>query len=443
MKNLLKVEIEKLVPGGDGLTRYNGFVIFVPYGVPGDILKVKVKKKRDYGIGEIVEILEPSEHRKSPECPLFPKCGGCQWQMISYDSQVKFKKILIEEAFMRVAKLREVPIEKTVKMENPWRFRNKVQYPVKRVRERKVVMGFYEKGTHHIVDMEECPVQLKQFDPVMGPFKELLRREPITIYDEERHRGKLRHFILRGSSKTKETLVILVMRLPGLSKGLAEKIQELDRERIIGVVENINPEITNVIMGDESRKVLGRDYYFEKIGGLTFKVSSTSFFQANSPMAERLINFMKEGIGYSKLIIDAYSGVGLFSLSLASLAEKVIGIEESPSSHYDSIDNAEINLLGNVEFIHGKVQDFLDTFESPDFLIVDPPRRGLEKETIEAIHKLKPPKIFYVSCNPVTLARDIRDLMEGGYELIYVKPFDFFPHTHHIETLSYLERKKI
>ena len=442
MKNLLKLRIEKLVTGGDALARYNGFVIFIPYGVPGDVVKVKmVKRKRGYGVGEIVEILKPSEHRTKSPCPIFPQCGGCQWQMINYDSQVEFKKILIKEAFVRVAKMNETPLEDIVKIEKPWRFRNKVQYPVKRVRDRRIVLGFFEKRTHHIVNMERCPVQLEQFDLIISPFKDMLRREPLTIYDEERHRGKLRYFILRGSSKTKETLVVLVMRLPGISKSLAEKIVELDPERIIGVVENINPEITNIILGEESRKVVGRDYYFEKIGGLTFKVSSTSFFQANTIMAEELVSFMKEKIEHCKILVDAYSGVGFFSLSLASIAKKVIGIEESPSSHYDSLDNIEINVIGNVEFIHGKVQDFLDTIGSLDVLVVDPPRRGLEKETVEAILRIKPPKIFYVSCNPVTLARDIKNLIEGNYELLFVKPFDFFPHTHHVETLSYLERR--
>lgn len=437
-RRFLKLQIEKVVPGGYGLARNNGYVIFVPYSVPGDRVKVELEKiKKDYAIGKILDIIEPSPDRVIPACPLFPRCGGCQWQMMSYEAQLRHKINLIKEAFEKIGKMSEIPLLQIEGMHSPWGFRNKVILPLKRLKGR-VIMGFYSVGTHKIVDMDTCPIQLPQFNALIEPFKKLIEREPVTIYNELKHRGKLRNLVLRGSEKTGETLVILVMKDHGLSVNLARKIEELDRERIIGVVENINREKTNIILGKESRKVTGRDYYYEKALGLTFKVSALSFFQTNLEMAERLLSFMLEITDEYRTVVDAYSGVGLFSLHFAKKAGSVIGIEESPSSHYDSLDNLEINSIYNVEFIEGKVENVLPTIKMPELLIVDPPRRGLEKEVLREIVERKPREILYVSCNPVTLARDVKRLVESGYKFELLKPFDFFPHTHHIETLAYL-----
>ncbi len=440
MKRFL-VEVEKMIPGGDAISYYNGKAVFIDGGVPGDRLEVEVvNEKKDYISTRIRKIIEPSEARTEPRCPYFPRCGGCQWQMVDYKWQLKFKKDIILDAFRRIGKIEQVPIADVIGMENPWHFRNKAQYPLKRVKNR-VLIGYYEEGTHFIVDIDSCLVQLKQFDPVLRGFKKLLQREPLTIYNEEKHYGKLRHFVLRGSENTGETLVVLVVKETAIVKSFAEKILALDPERIIGVVENINPKRTNVIYGPRTRKVLGRPYYMEKVLGHSFRVSALSFFQVNVRQVTRLIEKMREVLREDyDTIIDAYAGVGLFALSMADRAKRVIGIEESTSSVKDAHENVSINNQFNVEYFEGKVENILPTLERPDLILLDPPRKGLEKEVIDFIIDKRPPEVAYVSCNPVTLARDMRILVEY-YDIELMQPYDFFPHTHHVETLVILKGK--
>ena len=402
-----------------------------------------MERKKDYAVAEIAAFISPSPFRVIPKCPLFPECGGCQWMMIHYRDQLRFKEELIREAFERVANIRTLPLEYATGMEDPWHYRNKVQYPVKRVRG-KLLMGYYQEGTHHIVDMEHCPVQLKQFDWITKPLKELLGREPLSVYNERTHRGKLRHVVLRGSERMGETLVVLVMKDYGLSKALAEKIESLDPERIIGVAENINPHRTNVIFGSRTRAVLGRGYYFERVLDRTFRVSTTSFFQVNTLQAERLLLRLRreiEGERY-RTILDLYAGVGLFAISLSDLADRVIGVEIAPSSFHDAQDNILRNDVTHVEYFQGRAEDYVDAVGPYDLLVVDPPRQGLDQAVIEGIGRARPREIAYVSCNPVTLARDSRALIDMGYDLVFLAPFDFFPHTYHIETLAFFRLKR-
>lgn len=440
MKRLL-LKVEKMIPGGDAISYYNGKAVFVDGGVPGDRVEVKiVKEKKDYITAKITKLLEPSEARTKPLCPYFPECGGCQWQMVDYKWQLKFKKDIILDAFRRIGKIQELPIEDVIGMEHPWNFRNKVQYPLKRTRSR-VLIGYYREGTHHIVDIDTCAVQLKQFDPVLKGFKKILKDEPLTIYNEQKHYGKLRHFVLRGSEKTGETLVILVVKETAIVKTFAEKILALDPERMIGVVENINPRKTNVIYGPHTRKVIGRPYYMEKVLGKFFRVSALSFFQVNVSQVTKLLELMRSRIGDGyRIIIDAYAGVGLFALSVADRAKVVIGVEESTSSVKDAQENISINNQFNVEYIEGKVENVLPTLERPELLLLDPPRKGLEKEVIDFIVDKRPHEIVYVSCNPVTLARYLKILVEY-YDIELVQPYDFFPHTHHVETLVIMKKR--
>ncbi len=435
--NLLELEVKTIVPGGDGLSFLDGIPVYVPFGVPGDLLKVRIVKKRhNFMVANIVEIKRPSDFRKKSDCPIFPDCGGCQWQMVEYEGQLKFKEELVREAF-RKEKMGELPMEPIVGMENPWHYRNKVIYPVKRVRDGRILLGYYKKDTHKIIDLEECPVELKLFDPIVSGFKRLIEKEPITVYNEKKHRGKLRYLVMRGSERLDEVLVVLVMKLPATSRAMAEKIVALDPTHIVGVVENINPQRTNVIFGDRTKAITGRNYIMEEILGMRMRVSATSFFQVNTVQAEKLVKKLVGLAGERGYVIDAYSGVGLFSLAISKNAERVTGIEEAPSSYYDSLTNQEILGAYNVEFIHGKVEDHLAALDTPDLLIVDPPRKGLEDETLKAIIDKKPEEIAYVSCNPVTLARDSLELIKAGYKLIFLQPFDFMPHTYHVETLAY------
>jgi len=436
--DLLEVEVKKIHPGGDGLSYIDRLPLYIPYGVPGDVLKVKIEKRTsEFVSAKISEIVQPSPLRTEPLCPLFPKCGGCQWQMISYEGQLKLKEQLVREAFKKYAGIEELPLEPISGMERPWRFRNKVQYPVKRVKDGRILLGYYKRDTHRIIDLDSCPVQFEEYDRLMGGFKNLIEKEPITVYDEKVHRGKLRYFVLRGSEKLKEILVVLVMKLPATSRALAEKIVAMNPISIVGVAENLNSRKTNVIFGDRTKAITGRDYYVEEILDLRLRISATSFFQVNTSQAEKLLKKAIELGGDKDYVVDAYSGVGLFSFAFARNSRKVVGIEEAPSSYYDSLENIDVNGAYNVEFIHGKVEDHLLSIGTPDLLIVDPPRKGLGEETLSAIFETRPEELLYVSCNPVSLARDAALLIKNGYHLVFLQPFDFMPHTYHVETLAY------
>jgi len=430
------VEIEDFSVKGDGLSRIGEKPIVVPYSVPGDRLKVRITEvKKTYILGEIDEIISPSEHRIAPRCPHFGECGGCPWQMIDYRAQLAFKRdalVKLLSEFMGTS----LPLGEVKRMEEPWFFRNKAQYPLKRLGSGKVIMGFYRKGTNRIVDLEECPVEYRMLNALLKPIKELLSAEKITVFARERNWGKLRYVIMRGSERRGEILVVLVARMQAVSVKLARKIVELDPLHIVGVVENINPSYGNVIFGPTFKKILGSESYKEKILGNTFRVSAGSFFQTNVVQAETLLGELRERAGESRYLLDLYSGVGLFAITLADRVQRVIGVEENPFSYFDALHNAYINDQANVEFVQGKAEGVIMTLGKPDVVVLDPPRAGLHDDVIAGLHYMKPERIFYVSCNPRSFVKDALNLIGIGYELIHISPYDFFPHTPHIEVLS-------
>ena len=429
------VKLEDMTETGLAVGKLSGhFVVFVQGGIPGEKVRIRLTERRKtHGLGHVVEVLESSEDRIDPSCPHFPECGSCSWQMLRYSAQLKFKQQFVAKAF-RDNGLPEDRINPIVGMTIPWYFRNRGIYPLKRVGD-KVFMGFYMRGTHRIIDVRECPVQYPMLVKVANGFRKLVSEEPISIYNEERNWGKLRYFIVRGSKRLNEILVVLVTRMQAVSRKFAEKIAALD-ERIVGVAENINPHKTNVIYGLTTRKALGRDYYMERILDKSFRVSAPSFFQTNIDQAEKLIMEIRANMGRKyRLLVDAYSGVGLFSITLADMAEKVVGVEESISSHTDSLANRDINDQMNVEFVRGRAEDYLET-SNPDVVIVDPPRKGLGDRGVSSVLAASPEVLFYISCNPFSFARDASVLIKNGYQLVFATPYDFFPQTHHVELLS-------
>ncbi len=438
-EELFVLKLEDITETGLAVGRINDrYVVFVQGGLPGEKVRVKLSERRkNYALGHVVEVLQSSRDRIDPPCPHFPKCGSCSWQMLRYSAQLKFKTDFVRKAFQA----NNLPVDMILPIEGmtvPWYFRNRGIYPMKRLGP-KVFMGFYERGSHRIVDVHECLIQYPMLVSVANKFRKLVEKEPITIYNEERNFGKLRYFIVRGSKRLDEILVTLVTRSQAISRKFADKIMAFD-ERIVGVAENINPYKTNVIYGQVTRKAAGRDYYMEKILDRRFRISAPSFFQTNIEQAEKLIKELRSLVDKRyKLLVDAYSGVGLFSITLSDLAEKIIGVEESISSHTDAVANRDINDQMNIDFIHGNAEDYLETVH-PDALIVDPPRKGLGKRVLDAIRISEPKEIFYISCNPFSFAEDASTLIEMGYKLVFVRPYDFFPQTHHVELLSKFTR---
>ncbi len=441
--NTFEIKIDRLTFGGSGLGFKDGLATFVPYSVTEDIVEATYQiKKKNYANANIKNIITPSPHRTSALCPVFGQCGGCQWQMASYPHQLQAKKDVVIETFERIAKIpkSQLPIQDCVGMENPWNYRNKVQYPLQRDRSGKLLLGYYERQSHNIIDLDSCPVQSKIFEEILPQIKAVLSESQWHIYDEVHHQGILRHLCFRASERTGELLVILVARA-GIPAKLTEKLLALKLPHLVGIVENINPVKTNIIYGIKNHVLWGRDNYFETILNKRFKVSTLSFFQTNTLQAEKIVRHVLEHLPENlSLAVDAFSGVGLFSLFLADKAQKVIAIEEATSSYEDAIENQKINNQNNIVWIKNKVEIVLQNMkEKPDLIFLDPPREGLRPETQTALLRQKPKFLIYLSCDPATLARDIKILTEGGYQVTEIVPFDLFPQTYHIETLVYLQ----
>ncbi|MBI2070092.1 MAG: 23S rRNA (uracil(1939)-C(5))-methyltransferase RlmD [Elusimicrobia bacterium] len=441
------LSIDKLVDGGDGLAFNEKTAVFVPLAVPGDLIEASWENKRkSYGFARIERIIKASPERTQPPCPLFapngknPGCGGCQWQMAQYAYQLKAKKAIVGETFERIAKIPpgKLPLEDCVGMEEPWHYRNKVQYPLGR-RDKRLILGYYARNSHNVIDLENCPVELPIFDAVLPRVKKVLAQSGCPVYEEARHDGLLRYCCLRGSQRTNELLFIVVARQQ-TPASFGRDLAQAGLPGLVGIVENVNPKKTNIIYGSASRALWGRPYYHEKILNKTYRISATSFFQTNTAQAEKIIDdVIKHLPGRFDVAVDAYSGVGLFTLFLAERAKQVIAIEEHPGSYEDARINGRSNGHDNIEWQNSRVENRLPGLAgAPDLVFLDPPRQGLDPKAAKALINLKPKKIVYLSCDPKTQARDIGLLADAGYTLERLVPFDLFPHTYHIETLAYL-----
>ncbi len=434
------------MPGGEGLGRLSGKVVFVPGTVPGDRVTVRVEEeKRDWIRGEVHTFLAQSVDRQEPVCTVFGQCGGCQWQMMPYSRQLSAKEALVRDAFRHVAHWSEetLPLEPIRGSLWTYHYRNKVQYPVQRVRGR-LRIGYYAPRTHRVVDIEECPIQHPVFDWLLPRIRALLEEEPITIYDERRHFGKIRHLVLRAGVRTREVLVGWVVKEPAITRKFAEKIMAFLPERMVGVVENRNPRRTNVIFGETTQVITGRSYYIEHVLGLRFQVSLTSFFQVNVYQLEVLLQEWERWLpDHLDVAVDAYAGVGVFAHVLARRARRVVAVEKSGSAIRDLEANIQRNNLPQIEVQPALFETYAPSLpDAPDLVLVDPPRAGLRPEALRALIQARPRQIHYLSCNPVTLARDARVLVEeGGYTLEVLIPYDFFPQTHHVETLALFRRR--
>ncbi|WP_377891694.1 23S rRNA (uracil(1939)-C(5))-methyltransferase RlmD [Alkalihalobacillus sp. R86527] len=445
--DIVDVEFKDLSHDGAGVAKVEGYTLFVPYGIPGEIAKVKVvKTKKGYGFGKIVEVLEESEERNTPPCPIFYKCGGCQTQHITYESQLKFKQKQVKDVMERIGKI-DVPIHEVLGMEDPWRYRNKAQVPVGE-EGGKIVAGFYQQRSHKIIDMDQCLIQEQENDRVLEVVKGIAEKYGIRAYDERSHRGTLRHVVAKYGKQTKDVMVVLVTKqkdLPNRKNIIRDITKQVPGVK--SIVQNINPKRTNVIFGDETRVLWGNDYIYDTIGDIKFAISARSFYQVNPDQTKVLYDqaLRYAGLTGEETVIDAYCGIGTISLFLAQKAKKVYGVEIVPEAIEDAKRNAELNGITNAEFEVGEAETIIPMWKKkgikPDVFVVDPPRKGCDESLLETILDMNPKKVVYVSCNPATLARDLRILEDGGYETKEVQPVDMFPHTTHVECVAVIERK--
>ena len=444
------VDIVDIGQGGVGIGKFEGFTVFVDGGLVKDKIKVKItKSKKNYAVGDIVEIIEPSPYRVERKCSKELKdCGGCQIQELDYQEQLNIKTNEVKQVISRIGKLEDVVVHPALGMEEPFRYRNKAQFPIQKV-DGSPVIGFYKKKSHDIIPTDQCIIQHDVNDKIIKIIKTYIRAYKVSVYDEKTHTGVLRHLVTKVGFSSKEVMVVLVAngrKLPYLNE-----LASVLKENIPGfktLVVNVNREKTNVILGNENRVIYGDGKINDNIGDLVFEISPLSFFQVNPVQTEVLYNKALEyaALGENDTVFDIYCGIGTISLFLAQRAKKVYGIEIVEEAIKDAKRNAEINNLDNVEFYVGKAEDVVPKMykqgKRANVVVVDPPRKGCDEKVLDTIVSMQPDRVVYVSCNPSTLARDLAYLNEKGYKCLEVQPVDMFPHSVHIENVALIVKDK-
>ncbi|MDJ1182656.1 23S rRNA (uracil(1939)-C(5))-methyltransferase RlmD [Roseofilum casamattae] len=444
---IVELEIASLSDTGDGVGRVEGRVVFVPDSVPGDRLMVRLTQvKRQFARGAIAEIIVAGGDRIRPQCIVADKCGGCQWQHIDYGYQHQAKQGLVKEALTRIGQFSDPPVDLLLPNTRSLGYRNKVSYPLGISATGNVKAGYYQKSSHKIVNLNQCPVQDERLNPLLSGIKIDIQQAGWSIYNERTHRGLLRHLCLRIGERTGEILVTLVAtsaKLPELENYAQQWLN--DYPGLVGVCLNINPHKTNRIFADETQLVAGQPYLYEKFSGLTLQLGADTFFQVNTTATEALLEVILKQLNLSGMerAIDAYCGIGTLTLPLARHLEQIDGIEVQPEAIEQAQTNAQLNQIENANFHVGKVETILPKLEiNPDLVILDPPRQGCHASVLNALLESLPQHIVYVSCKPSTLARDLKILCQSGtYRLVRVQPADFFPQTAHVEAVSFLEHQ--
>ncbi|KAM3112507.1 23S rRNA (uracil(1939)-C(5))-methyltransferase RlmD [Phormidesmis sp. 146-33] len=445
---LVEVEITDLSDSGDGVGRFEQRVVFVPDTVTGDRVLVRlIRVKPQYAQGKVHELLNPSPHRIRPGCIVADKCGGCQWQHVDYDYQLQAKRNHLVQALERLGGFREIDINPVLNVSEPLGYRNKATYPLRRSSTGQVQAGYYQKGSHQIVNLNQCPIQDQRLNPLLSEVKQDLQTRGWGIYDETLHRGKVRHLGLRIGRHTGEILLTLVARDANL-EGLEEQAQTwlTQHPNLVGVSLNLNADRTNAIFGKETRTIAGQSYLKEEFAGLKFQILPDTFFQVHTEQAEALLQVILSQLDLQghEIVVDAYCGIGTLTLPIAKKVKQAIGLEVQPEAVEQAKLNAELNRLENVTIETGTVEKILPLLEvHPDVVLLDPPRRGCDPAVIQTLREMKPERIVYISCNPATLARDLKMLCESSaYKLERVQPADFFPQTAHVESASFLRRNE-
>ncbi|MDR3592563.1 MAG: 23S rRNA (uracil(1939)-C(5))-methyltransferase RlmD [Negativicutes bacterium] len=442
------IDIAGLGHSGEGVGRVEDFTVFVPLALPGERIRARITEvKKNYARGQLEEVIEPAPHRTKPRCSIFERCGGCQLQHLDYPGQLAAKRQAVVDAVTRIGKLPEIPVHPVIGTEDSWFYRNKMQFPVGEAGGR-VAVGCFAQGTHDIIDTDRCFIQHDLNNAIAGEVRALLTELGIRAYNERDGQGVIRHVLGRVGTATGEVMVILVTATAGLPQ--EERIVARLRQRIKGlvsIVHNVNLKRTNIILGERTRTLWGRDTITDRLGEFVFRISPHSFFQVNTAQARVLYDKAVEYAGLSgkETVIDAYCGTGTITLFLARSAARVYGIEVVAAAVEDARQNARANGVGNVEFVVGDaVQVMPQLYRQgirPHAVVVDPPRAGCEPQVLETFVRMQPERIVYVSCNPASLARDLALLAESGYQPREIQPVDMFPHTHHVECVVRLQRK--
>lgn len=443
-----ELQIDRLGTSGEGVGRYENFTVFVPNALPGETVSVIIEEvKNNYARGRIKQILHESVDRVAPLCELYEECGGCQLQHLSYEAQLYAKRAQVVDALTHIGKLAQIPVMETLRAEEPWNYRNKMQFPIGRNSE-KIVIGCFAQGSHRIINTENCHIQRAENNDLANAAREIAEQLHIPVYNEDTHKGVLRHIVGRVG-RSNDLMAVIVTATKQLPR--AKDFVRMMRERLpnlVSVHQNIQTYRNNVIMGRDTQLLWGQPTIIDSLGRLNFHISPRSFFQVNTRQAERLY---EQTLAYADLhgtetVIDAYCGTGTITLFLAQKARKVYGIEIVQPAILDARKNARDNNVKNAEFIVGDATAVMPALYKqgirPDVVVVDPPRAGCTETVLRTFANMKPQRIVYVSCNPATLARDLAILKELGYLAQEVQPVDLFPQTSHVENVCLLRKQK-
>jgi len=438
------IDITDVTNEGNGVGKFEGMAVFVPLTAVGDTVKVRaLKVKKTYAYGKVLEILKQSADRIENDCDVFNKCGGCVYRHISYDAECKLKENKVYEAVKRIGGIDLKP-QSIIPSDRIYSYRNKAQYPVST--EGKA--GFYAFHSHRIIPCINCSLQPEIFSKIVSVTENWIKKYNVSIYDEEKHCGLLRHIYLRIAEVTNEIMFTAVINGDNLpfSDVLCNDLSELCGDSLKSVQININKKDTNVILGDTCKVLYGQSFITDILCGVKVRLSPLSFYQVNRNMAEKLYNMACEyAEPESKNILDLYCGAGTIGLSMANKAKNIIGVEIIPQAIEDAKFNAKNNEINNAEFICGDATTAANELKRrnihPETVIVDPPRKGITPELINTIsNDFQPERVVYVSCDPATLARDIKIFAENGYALIEYTPVDLFPRTSHVECCALLKK---
>lgn len=454
MENQIKKNEEYIVNiidygmNGEGVAKIDNFTIFIPNAMKGEKVKIIiVKVLSSHAYGKVIEIIEKSPYRIESDCTTYKRCGGCDLRHIDYEETLNIKQEIVQNLVNKTLN-NKIEVNKTIGMGNPYHYRNKAQFPVGLNKQNEKVIGVFAKRTHEIIEIKDCFIQNTISQQIAFAIQKFIAKKDISVYNEENNEGLLRHIVIKVGIRTHEIMCILVIngkKIP-YENELVEMLVKTYNVKTI--VKNINTKNTNVILGNENITIHGDGYIYDTLGDYTFKISPMSFYQVNPVQAEVLYNTAIEMANLNKedILFDLYCGIGTIGIFASPYIKKVYGIEIVEQAIEDAKENAKINNIDNIEFQAGDVERvFSNLMEKkqiyPDVIIVDPPRKGLDINTINNILAVEPKKLVYISCNPATMVRDMK-LLEEKYEIGEIQPVDMFPFTTHVECVSVLKLKE-
>lgn len=433
---------------GEGIAKIDNFTVFVKGAMKGEKVKILiVKVNTSHAFGKVVEIITPSKKRQDSDCNTYKRCGGCNLRHIKYEETLNLKRNIVQNLVDKTLE-EKIIAKETIGMEKPFFYRNKAQYPVGYNKNGEIITGVYAERSHEIIELKSCAIQMPISQEIAKFVINFMKENGVAAYNEETGKGAIRHIVVKVGLHTNEAMCIFVTNERKILK--EEKLVEELRKsfpEIKTIVKNINQKNTNVIMGSENEVLYGNGYIQDKLGDFVFNISPLSFYQINPIQTEKLYNLAIEKANLNKndVVLDLYCGIGTIGTFASPYVKKVYGIEIVDQAIKDAKENAKLNKIENIEFYCGDVEEILENVLNkenitPNVVFVDPPRKGLDKHTIQNILNLKPERFIYISCNPATLMRDLKEL-EKDYEIQEIQPLDMFPFTNHVETIAVLKLK--